>query len=449
MKMKRIIAMLLCLAMLLAVTGCGSAKEETPAAPAAPEAAPASPAEPAAPAEKIVVNYWFCIGSALEAVVQEQIADFNASQDKIEVIGTFQGYYGDASAKIQQAIVAGTQPEIVMLERATVPQYFDVGALEDLNPYIERDNFDVSDFNQGLMNFSVYDGQTVSLPLNRSTPLFFYNKDAFREAGLDPDSAPKTWDDVLEYSKKLTKRDANGEITQYGIEFPVDTFVFQSLIPQAGGTMLNEDVTGIGFNNESGLAAFEYLMKLRDTEGMKVPPAQDSYTVTKQDFYSGKVAMMIESTGALKDSLDNSAGKFELGTGFLPMDDTYAVQTGGGNIAMLAKCSQEQKDAAWEFIKFMYSEESGAKFVVGTGYIPVTETIKNSAAVKEAWEKFPQYRVAYDQLSYVVEPALHASWGEVNNVIQKYLQAVIFEDKMTPQEALDAMASESEAILKQ
>lgn len=398
--------------------------------------------------DKIVVNYWFCIGSALEAVVQQQIADFNASQDKIEVVGTFQGYYGDASAKIQQAIVAGTQPEIIMLERATVPQYHDVGALEDLTPYMERDNFDIGDFNQGLMNFSSYDGQLVSLPLNRSTPIMFYNKTAFEVAGLDPEKAPATWDEVLAFAEKLTIKDAEGKTIQYGIEFPVDTFVFQSLIPQAGGTLLNAEMTDIGFNNESGLAAFEYLMTLRDKGLMKVPPAQDSYTITKQDFYNGTVAIMIESTGALKDSLNNAAGKFELGTAFLPMKETYAVQTGGGNIAMLAKCPQEKKDAAWEFMKFMYSEESGSKFVVDTGYIPVTNTIMNSEAVQKAWAEFPQYQVAYDQLSYVVEPGQHALWGEVNNVIQKYLQAVIFEDAMTPQEALTAMSEETIAILK-
>ena len=86
--------------------------------------------------------------------------------------------------------------------------------------------------------------------------------------------------------------------------------------------------------------------------------------------------------------------------------------------------------------------------MVDTGYIPVTNTIMNSEAVQKAWAEFPQYQVAYDQLSYVVEPGQHALWGEVNNVIQKYLQAVIFEDAMTPQEALTAMSEETIAILK-
>lgn len=432
--MKRTISMLLCFIMLSAA-GCSSSGNVTQTDKTQGESQ-----------EKIVVNYWFCIGSALEAVVQQQIADFNESQDKIEVIGTFQGYYGDASAKIQQAIVAGTQPEVVMLERATVPQYHAVGALEDLAPYMERDGFQLEDFNKGLMNFSEYDGKVVSLPLNRSTPLLYYNKDAFAAAGLDPDSPPLTWEEMLDYAKKLTIT-KNGQTVQYGIEFPLDTFVFQSLIPQAGGTMLNEDLSDIGFHNDSGLAAFAYLMELRDRGIMKMPPAQDSYTVTKQDFYSGKVAMMIESTGALKDSLNNTQGQFELGSGFLPKDKTFAVQTGGGNIGILSKCSMEQKEAAWEFIKFMYSEDSGADFIVNTGYIPVTAAIKNSAPVQAVWKEYPQYQVAYDQLSYVVEPAQHSSWSEIDSVISKYLQAVLFEDTMTPEEALNAMSQETSAIL--
>ena len=439
--MKKMLALVLALTMLLALclTGCGSEKTDT--------AEPAAPAENAKPAEKIEINYWFCIGSALEAVVQEQIEDFNASQDRIHVTGTFQGYYGDASAKIQQAIVAGTQPEIVMLERATVPQYNSVGALEDLKPYMECDNFDLSDFNQGLMNFSEYDGKVVSLPLNRSTPIMFYNKDAFAAAGLDPETPPATWDEMIEMAQKLTIKDGD-TVKQYGIEFPVTTFVFQSLIPQAGGTMLNEDLTDIGFNNESGLAAFDYLMTLRDTGAMKIPPAQDAYTVTKQDFYNGVAAMMIESTAAVRDSINATEGKFEIGTAFLPGRDTYAVQTGGGNIAVLAQCDQEKKDAAWEFIKFMYSEESGSKFIVDTGYIPVTNTIMNSQPVKDVWAKYPQYQVAYDQLQYVVEPGQHDNWSQIDSLINNNIQAVLFENKLTPQEALDAISAEAVKILK-
>ncbi len=396
---------------------------------------------------RIEINYWFSIGSALEAIVQQQIEDFNASQDRIHVTGTFQGYYGDASAKIQQAIVANTQPEIVMLERATVPQYHEVGALEDLSPYMQRDSFDIGDFNEGLMNFSIYDGKVVSLPLNRSTPILFYNRDAFAAAGLDPDAPPKTWDEMIAYAEKLTVK--NGDSTvQYGIEFPIDTFVFQSLIPQAGGTLLNEELTDIGFHNQSGLDAFQYLMTLRDKGIMKIPPAQDSYTVTKQDFYNGLTAMMIESTAALKDTINNTAGKFEVSAAFLPGKERNAVQTGGGNIAVLAQCPQEKKDAAWEFIKFMYSEESGSKFVVNTGYIPVTNTIKDSKAVSEVWEVYPQYKVAFDQLSYVVEPGQHAAWSQVNAVINTNIQAVIFENKLTPQAALDAISAEAVKILK-
>ncbi len=394
----------------------------------------------------IEVNYWFCIGSDLEAVVQEQVEDFNISQSEIHVTATFNGYYGDTSTKVQQALVAGTQPEIVMLERGTVPQYHAVGALEDLTPYIENDGFDIDSFNKGLMEFSFYDGQTVSLPLNRSTPVMFYNKDALTAAGLDPESPPSTWDEVIEMGAALTI--GSGDSTeQYGIEFPLE-YVFQSLIPQASGTLLNEDLTDIGFNNQSGLDAFEYLLTLRDAGTMKVPPAVDSYTVAKQDFYNSTVALMVESTASVKGSIDATAGLFEMGAAFLPKRDQYAVHTGGGNIVMLAQCSDEQKAAAWEFIKFIYSEESGAKFVVDTGYVPVTETIKNSDAVQAVWEEYPQYKVGYDQLDYVVEPGQHANWSEVSSALTTYVQAVVMEDMYTPQEALDLLSAEASAILQ-
>ena len=96
----------------------------------------------------------------------------------------------------------------------------------------------------------------------------------------------------------------------------------------------------------------------------------------------------------------------------------------------------------------MYSEESGSKFVVDTGYIPVTNTIMNSKAVQEVWAMYPQYKVAYDQLQYVVEPGQHENWSQINTVINNDIQAVLFENKLTPQEALDDISAQTVKILK-
>ena len=139
---------------------------------------------------KITLEFWHSMGSKTGELIQEIVDEFNASQDEIYIDCIYQGDYTTGGTKIQAAVASGNGPAIAQIEITRVGMYAAAGALLDLTPYAEADeNFDVKSLYPGVMDFSYYDGQLVSLPNGRSVPVMYYNVDALKAAGLEVTSA--------------------------------------------------------------------------------------------------------------------------------------------------------------------------------------------------------------------------------------------------------------------
>ena len=432
--MKKITSLLLAVVMVFGLVACGGGEAE----------------EDTGADGKTTVQFWHCMGSDNGDRIQRMVDRFNASQDEIEVVATYQGGYEEGNAKLQTAIAGGTAPDIAQIERGFVEPYAKAERLEDLKPYMEQSGvISPDDFVEGLMGYSYYDGsdKLVSIPFSRSTPIFYYNKDAFREAGLDADKGPETWDDVIECAKKLTKVE-DGKTVRYGITFPVATWYFKANVAQLGGRTINEDRTAIGFyDNGVGKQVLDYWTELRDSGVYMVPPTKDGPVTARQAFINGEACMFQESTsliGKLTESCD-----FELGAAYLPYapDGKAAMPTGGANIAMMADGAN--KEAAWKFLQWMLTDEEGClQFELESGYLPFTRQMIESEAIQNLWEENPMYRIAYDQLQYAVDTEQHLYWAELKSEIRAAEQAVM-NDNADIQETLDNLYARSQEILSQ
>ena len=227
---KKTLAMLLAGIAILALPGCGSGAEES---------APAADGSEAAD-EKIEIEFWHCMGSSNGELIEQLTEAFNESQDKIYVKAVQQGSYTEASTKMQAALAAGEAPVVAQMEIGSLGVFADSGQLVDLQKYVDAENFDLDDFMPGLLDASYYDGALIALPHSRSLPVLYYNKDQFAAAGVE--NPPETWDELKETAKALT---GDGV---YGYSCPLDQWYYTSLMMNAGGTIYNEDETGIGFN---------------------------------------------------------------------------------------------------------------------------------------------------------------------------------------------------------
>ncbi|MFK7697684.1 ABC transporter substrate-binding protein [Paenibacillus sp. HJGM_3] len=400
-----------------------------------------SPQSSSAPAGKTTVQFWHSLGGKNGEYINAAISRFNESQSKIEVVGTFQGSYDETVTKLQQAVAAKTGPDVTMLERAYVQMFADSDVLEDMTPFLKKSSMSVDDFTPGLMGHSTFNKKLVSLPLNRSTPILHVNKTMLDEKGL---AIPKTWEELKNVANALVIKE-NGEFKRYGYSMPYDTWYPIAMISQAKGKFFNDANNSIGFNNGEGVKTFKFLKDLQATGALYYPPAQDSGNIVNQMFTSGKIGMMFQSTGVI-GSLKDSA-KFEYVTAYLPMDQVYATPTGGANVALMS--GSKNKDAAWEFIRWMMTDpKGGLQFVLDSGYLPFTKKMAESQQMKDLWAKEPNRKVAYDQLQYAVDTNKHVAWTQVMQEFFKAIQAIMYDNKNI-ESTLDTFKKETERILKQ
>ncbi|MCI3924702.1 ABC transporter substrate-binding protein [Paenibacillus sp. TRM 82003] len=373
--------------------------------------------------------------------MDELIQAFNASQEQVEVVGTFQGGYDELVTKLQQAIASDTAPDVAMIERAYVEMFADAEALEDMTSYFEASpDVSVDDFNPGLMGHSVFHDKLVSLPLNRSTPILHVNKTMLDENGLQ---VPTNWDELQQVATALVVKESD-ETQRYGYSMPYDTWYPIAMISQMQGTFFNEDKSSIGFfDNGVGEKVFSFLKEQQASGALYYPPAQDSGNIVSQMFVEGKIGMFYGSTGSIGGL--SQAVDFDYTTAFLPKGEVHANPTGGANVSILA--SSKNKDAAWDFVKWMeFNEEGALQFILKSGYLPFTTTMVESQAMQDLWEKEPNRKVAYEQLQYAVDTNKDVQWPAIMHEFFSAIEAIMYDSAdIVP--TLETFKTEAERLL--
>ncbi len=391
----------------------------------------------------VTIDFWYAIGGRNGEGIQKLVKEFNDSHPNIVVKATFQGDYYAHAAKLQAALVSGNQPNIVMLEISQVGQFGYSGALADLSPYFSKE--EIGKFHEGLLKNSYINGKFVAVPFNRSTPILYINKTMLKEAGLDP-AGPQNWEELREYARKLT----NKEKGVYGFETPIDIWFYEAGVFQQGGKMLSDDQKQVAFDNETGYGIARLWQDMVKEGTMKAPPGQDynAWDVATSDFTSQKVAMIQVSTASLGGLIKSTKGQFELGTAFLPAGKQFGVPTGGANLAVLDKSSDAQKKAAVEFLKWLTNKENAAFYSEWSGYVPVTQEAVESDRIKTLYDKYPQYRVALDQLKYAQARPMVKGYREMTIKIQEELKKVMLDTSIPAEQAVKNAARQVQELLK-
>ncbi|WP_188997245.1 ABC transporter substrate-binding protein [Paenibacillus nasutitermitis] len=441
---KKFTALSLAILMVVVLAACGSGgtKENTGNVVSGAKADGAAPA-PSTPSKKIVIKYWYAFGDKIEEAKQHMVKEFNESQDKIEVIAEHQGNYEDLHAKVQAAFAAGDAPAVSDLEIASTGVFARSGMLEELTSYAERDKeqLQLDDFNPGLMGNAYVDEKLFGLPFMRSTPILYKNVTMLKDAGLDP-AGPKSWDELEQYSKVLKEK---GKI---GMALPADIWFYEGLVAQSGGQMLSEDGKSAAFNTAAGVAPVEFWKKLSDAGLIKITVGDGAGANADKEWANQAVAFKFGSTAGVTGSLEIAKGNgFELETAFMPANVSYGVPTGGCQLVMTSKSSQEEKEAAWEFIKWMTSKENTIYQHKHVGYLPTRMSAVESEELKAHFIEFPQFKVAVDQLEFARPRPMESAYPEVAKIIKDSIEKAILDPKTSPQDTLNQAAEKANKLL--
>ncbi|MEQ1611387.1 MAG: ABC transporter substrate-binding protein, partial [Hyphomicrobiaceae bacterium] len=311
----------------------------------------------------------------------------------------------------------------------------------------EDDKKWLASFAPAFMLNSQTGGKTWGIPFQRSTVVLYYNKDLFKEAGLDPEKPPTTWVQQLEFAQKLTKRDAAGTTTQWGIQIPSSGFpywLFQGLSTQAGAILANNAGDKTAYDDPGVVEALQYWIDLA-TKHKVHPPGIVEWGTTPKDFFEKKCAMMWTTTGNLTNVRTNA--KFPFGVAMLPAGKRPGSPTGGGNFYISAKVAKPQQEAAFKFAKWVTSAERAAQWCADTGYVAVRPDAFETAALKKYTSEFPPALVARDQLKFAVAELSTHENQRVTKALNDGLQAALTGAKPAAQAMKDAQ-TEADRILK-
>lgn len=422
----------------------GSAPRET--VPAGDSTSPQTPQYPPYVTEPVTIEVWHTMGSGANGEhMEEAIAAFNASNPyKITVEGTYQGNYENVFSQVSTAFTAGDTPEICVLSSNGITMFAKEGILADLTEYVARDQVDMDNIATGMTNLTYYEDQMISMPFVRSTAVFVYNKALWEGIEL-----PVSMEDLMEKAANISGE--NPGVYGYGVI--IDPYFLQEpLMMSLGGCLLTEDGNGPG-----GLDDGTFVKMMTDwltgiEEGWCFPPAVTSASDTqKQLFYSGQLASMVVSCGGLRDIIRYSqeAG-IDLGVSYVPVYGGYGCVGGGGNMCIVGRDhSQQEIAAAWEFVKFLMSDEWAAKRAIATGYLPITKTSTQTEEIQNLWKEYPQFKVAFEQLDYSQITTWSPYRSEYRTYLVQAMSYVIQDFSMTPEEAAQYLKEQARIIFPQ
>ncbi|MBS7804540.1 ABC transporter substrate-binding protein [Rhizobiales bacterium TNE-4] len=400
-------------------------------------------------ASEISFFYPVAVGGPITKLIDGFAEGFQKDNPGLAVKPIYAGSYQDTIVKALTAHKSGTPPVTSVLLSTDMFTLIDEEAIVPFDDFIKTDDDKawLKSFYPAFMENSQTGGKTWGIPFQRSTIVLYWNKEAFKEAGLDPEKPPQTWDEMTAFAQKLTKRDANGNVTQWGVQIPSSGFpywLFQGLTTPAGAVLMNPAGTEVYFDKPEVTTALQYWIDLA-TKHKVHPPGIVEWGTTPKDFFERKVAMIWTTTGNLTNVRNNA--KFPFGVAMLPAQKRRGSPTGGGNFYIFKKAKRAEQEAAFKFIKWITTAERAAQWGIDTGYVAVRPDSWDTPAMKKYVADFPQAAVARDQLPVsVAELSTHDN-QRVTKALNDALQAALTGTKPAATALKDAQ-TEATRILK-
>jgi sn-glycerol 3-phosphate transport system substrate-binding protein len=453
--MSRSLALLIAALLLsLSLAACGGGGEEGTPAGETPGAEPQGGA--------VTIDFWHSETAANLDTLERLVSRYNSSQDEVKVRLSSQGGNAELMAKLTASLGSRQVPAVALLVEADTQKMIDSGAVAPIQDFIDREDYDLSDLNETLVNFYSAQGKLWVMPFSGGVPLLYYNKVTFREVGLDPEKPPRDLEEVRQYSEKILKRDASGNVVRSGIALDLGDWPERIVADHEELLVDNENghegrATKVLFDNDTERWFFQWWHDMVD-EGLafsvgRNPTGADNLLAIG----SGRVAMALSFSSVLRSVLDVvEAGVegVEIGVAGLP-----GVPGGTGHPLLISRGfsifnlrPEEEQEAAWKLVEWLMEPEQQAEWFAGSGYLPVSRAAVDLPAARDVVAKYPQFQVALDL--YLSSPTTPAALGallgpfwQVREALNTAMEAMLAGAK-EPDQALEDAAEESNRIIE-
>ena len=404
------------------------------------------------------IQWWHAQAGALGERVNAIADNFNRSQETYKVVPVFKGSYSETMTAGIAAFRAGKAPHILMVfEVGTGTMMAAKGAVIPVHKLMADTGvpFDPKAYLPAVTGYySTPDGKMLSMPFASSTPVLWYNKDAFIKAGLDPNKPPKTWPEVAEYAKKLVAAGSNcGFSTAWFTWTQLENFSAWHNVPF--GTKAN----GLGgFDTEyvfNGPLQVKHIQQLADWQKDKTFVYGGRDNLGNPKFISGECPIYVESSagyGSFK-----AGAKFAFGASTLPYwpDVQGAPQNtiiGGNSLWVMSGHSKVENKGVAEFFRFLSLPLIQAYWHAYTGYVPITTGAYEEMKNVKFYNDYPGRDIPIMELSG--KPTTENSMGlrfgyfaQARDFIYEEIEN-IFAGKKTAKQGLDDAVTRGNALLR-
>lgn len=431
---RKLMAILLALVTAGSLAGCGTGGNQ------AKEAAKTGDS-----GKPVEIQFMHIHGGTQGEALNKLIEAYHQKQDKVRVKPIFvEGSYEGILEKLQAMAASKQLPEVTQAGFVYTKYMINNMPVVPVEQFIDSEKMDTSDFYPKMLNLGKDEnGKQWALPFAVSTPVVYFNKEHFKQAGLDPANPPKTFDEWREAAKKLTKGD------QYGIYFNytiTGNWMFQAMTETLGGKMISDDSKSVLFDQEPGVRSLKYWTDLVNVD-KTMPNIGDKQA--QQSFQSGKLSIYVGTTASLVGLQKGS--KFDVGTAPFPVDGVHPRRVpAGGNNVFIMKSTPEKEKAAWDFIKFATSPEGTSIVSQGMGYMAVRKSaVDRQDLLGKYLKENPAAHTTYTQVDEMVPWYNFPGRGgtKIYKIVQDNIQAALIKQK-TPEQALKDAAAESAQYLK-
>ena len=404
------------------------------------------------------IHWWHSMGGALGDKLNELANKFNASQKDYKVVPSFKGTYPESMTAALAANRAGNAPHILQVfEVGTATMMAAKGAVVPVHKLMKDadEPFDPKAYIGPVAGYYTdAKGQMLSFPFNSSTAIFYWNKDAFKKAGLDPNKPPRTWKEVVSYAEKLK---ASGQQCAYTTTWPswvhVENFSAWHNVPIA-----TKDNGLAGMDSEFRINSPLHVRQLTMLADMSKNGLFSYAGRTNQagaKFTSGECAMMTESTGGQANV--RRGAKFDWAVTQIPYweDVKGAPQNaiiGGASLWVMGGKTNNAYKGVAKFFSFLSKPDVQSEWHKETGYVPITYAAYDLTKKSGFYQKDPGAEVAIKMLTN--KPATSNSRGlrfgnfvQGREIIQEEMEAAI-AGKKDPKAALDDAVKRGNDVLR-
>ncbi|QAA96597.1 MULTISPECIES: ABC transporter substrate-binding protein [Agrobacterium tumefaciens complex] len=374
------------------------------------------------------------------------------SDVKINFLAPAAGY-NEGQQQVLRSAVTGNLPDVYFsgynLTAELVHTLAPRNQITDLGPFIQAEGgqaFLDKNYSPKMAALGQIDGKQYGLPVNASSPIIYINSDLVTKAGGDPDKMPTTFAELIALAKKIKALDPKFAGMSYDINGWPDDWLWQALIVEQGGKLVDEKAKTVGFDNEIGLNALKMTRQFVTEGGQNLLDWDQS----RQQFGAGLTGFIF-STPAHVQTIQGLVGdRFKLKTATFPLDNKEkgGVPT-GGNSAVILTQEKAKQDAAWKYLKWITGPEAQNTIVRITGYLPTNKLATGPDFLAPYYVENPNVKTASLQADRSLPWAGYPGGDSVRIWrTQRDIIGTVMRGEVTPEAGLKQIVEQTNALLK-